>query len=72
MTNEDVLDYLKFEKKNLLRIIGDNANEFNQGRLYAMDKMIEGVEGLLLGVKHSCIPIEDLRLSVRSYGVEIV
>lgn len=46
MNNKYILEYLKLEKDNLLRLVGDNKNEFNQGRIYAMDKMIEGVEGI--------------------------
>lgn len=40
-----VLEYLEHEKENLLRIIeGNEDSEFNKGRIYAMDKMIEGAE----------------------------
>jgi len=63
-----ILDYLKHEKECLIRLIGDNKNEFNSGRLYAMEKMIDGVEGVLLSDRGSNIPIESLGLSVRSYN----
>lgn len=48
MTNKDILDFLKWEKENLLRIVGDDLSEFNIGRIYAMDKMIDGVEGVFI------------------------
>jgi len=42
---EDVLEYLEYERANLLRIIeGKEDSEFNKGRIYAMDRMIMGVE----------------------------
>lgn len=41
---EKMIDFLKFERENLLNIIGDNHSEFNKGRMYAMDKMIDGME----------------------------
>ncbi|WP_186321316.1 hypothetical protein [Bacillus sp. FJAT-22090] len=46
MENKAILEYLKLERENLLLIIGDNMSEFNKGRIYAMDKMIEAVDGI--------------------------
>lgn len=46
MENKDILDYLRLERENLLLIIGGNMSEFNKGRIYAMDKMIEAINGI--------------------------
>lgn len=46
-TAKDVLDYLKFEGFNLHNLIGDNDSEFNKGRLYVMNKIVESVEDLI-------------------------
>jgi len=47
---EKMIDFLKFERENLLRIIGENHSEFNKGRMYAMDKMIDGMEVIFKNV----------------------
>lgn len=46
MENENILHYLIMERENLLFRIGENMNEFNKGRVYTMDKMIDGIKGI--------------------------
>ena len=49
--NKEILEYLKYEKENLLLLVRENRNEFNQGRLYAMDKMIGAVEDIFFNAE---------------------
>lgn len=44
---KEVLEYLKFERLNLHNIIGENDSEFNKGRFYVMNKIIESIEELI-------------------------
>lgn len=44
--SEAIIEFLKVERDNLLNIIGEDLNEFNKGRIYAMDRMIDGLEGI--------------------------
>lgn len=44
--SDSIIQFLKMERENLLHLVGENLNEFNQGRIYAMDKVIDGLEGI--------------------------
>lgn len=44
--SDSIIEFLKVERENLLNIIGEDLNDFNKGRVYAMDKMIDGLEGI--------------------------
>lgn len=42
-TAKEVLEYLEIEGMHLHNLIGENNSEFNQGRLYVMNKIISSV-----------------------------
>lgn len=46
-TTRDVLDYLQIEGLHLHNLIGENNSDFNQGRLYVMNKIINSVRDII-------------------------